>query len=305
MELQKQRQQGECGYQKQAAHSDLFIRPEKYEPKKCQQSSNQNIPVAVLHKSGIVSQFDWVPVIAPARICNLLKLFNRILLPTLLLAGLLLTGCAGRAKKIKLPPPVKGKIGWTERGVASWYGHPYHGRITSNGEVYDMNKMTAAHKRLPFNTWVRVTNLDNKQITIVRINDRGPFVGKRIIDLSRAAATDINMIVSGTALVQLKVIRPQKGKNPPSSRKSSTRQQPQPQSQQNFDIQIGVFSDRNNARNAVNKASELGLDAAILEYTQSGQRRYRVLVTGGSRQQANSKLQRLKSRGFDGFLRPR
>ncbi len=167
-------------------------------------------------------------MIAPARICSLLKLFNRILLPTLLLAGLLLTGCAGRAKKIKLPPPVKGKIGWTERGVASWYGHPYHGRITSNGEVYDMNKMTAAHKRLPFNTWVRVTNLDNKQITIVRINDRGPFVGKRIIDLSRAAATDINMIVSGTALVQLKVIRPQKGKNPPSSRKSSTGQQPQP-----------------------------------------------------------------------------
>ena len=134
-----------------------------------------------------------------------------------------------------------------------------------------------------------MTNLDNKQITIVRINDRGPFVGKRIIDLSRAAATDINMIVSGTALVQLKVIRPQKGKNPPSSRKSSTGQQPQPQpqSQQNFDIQIGVFSDRNNARNAVNKASELGL---MQPYWNIRSQARDAIGPGycGSRQQANS-----------------
>ena len=118
---------------------------------------------------------------------------------------LLAAGCGGK-KHVKLPPPIPAKEGWTQEGTASWYGRPYHGRRTSNGERYDMNKISAAHKRLPFDTWVRVTNLKNKKTVDVRINDRGPFVKGRIIDLSRAAAKKIDMIGPGTARVRIKVV---------------------------------------------------------------------------------------------------
>src|SRR5262245_23939419 len=81
--------------------------------------------------------------------------------------------------------------GTTQVGLASWYGEPYHGRRAANGEIYDMNQLTAAHRTLPFDTLVKVLNLDNQREVQVRINDRGPFVGDRIIDLSRAAAQQI------------------------------------------------------------------------------------------------------------------
>ena len=92
-------------------------------------------------------------------------------------------------------------------GIASWYGDPYHGRKAANGEIYDMNTFTAAHKSLPFETWVRVKNLSNNKTTEVRITDRGPFVAGRIIDLSRASATQIELIRPGTAKVRIQVIR--------------------------------------------------------------------------------------------------
>ena len=117
----------------------------------------------------------------------------------------LAAGCGGK-RRVKLPPPIPAKEGWTQEGMASWYGRPYHGRRTSNGERYDMNRISAAHKRLPFDTWVRVTNLKNKKTVDVRINDRGPFVKGRIIDLSRAAAKKINMIGPGTARVRIRVV---------------------------------------------------------------------------------------------------
>jgi len=103
-------------------------------------------------------------------------------------------------------PPSSVKVGETETGVASWYGHPYHGRAAANGEIYDMEKMTAAHRTLPFNTWVRVYDLDNNKTTEVRIIDRGPFVDGRIIDLSHAAAREIEMIGPGIARVRIEVI---------------------------------------------------------------------------------------------------
>jgi len=90
--------------------------------------------------------------------------------------------------------------------MASWYGHPYHGRAAANGEIYDMEKLTAAHRTLPFGTWVRVTNLASEKSVEVRIIDRGPFVGGRIIDLSHAAAEVIDMIGSGIAQVRLEII---------------------------------------------------------------------------------------------------
>lgn len=91
-------------------------------------------------------------------------------------------------------------------GAASWYGGKFHGRLTANGERYDMNELTAAHKTLPFGTKVKVTNSANGKSVVVRINDRGPFVAGRTIDLSRGAATAVGMLGSGVAKVKLDVL---------------------------------------------------------------------------------------------------
>ena len=99
------------------------------------------------------------------------------------------------------------RIGQTETGIASWYGIPYDGRRSANGEIFDMQKWTAAHRTLPFDTWVQVTNLANGKHVDVRITDRGPFVDGRIIDLSLAAARELDMVQSGIVRVRIKVIR--------------------------------------------------------------------------------------------------
>lgn len=103
----------------------------------------------------------------------------------------------------RLPPAGRGAA---EVGIASWYGPDFHGRPTSSREIYDMHDMTAAHRTLPFGTHVMVTNLDNGRSTVVRINDRGPFVKGRIIDLSYAAARVLGMVGPGTARVRLDVL---------------------------------------------------------------------------------------------------
>ena len=94
----------------------------------------------------------------------------------------------------------------TEQGIASFYADSLHGRKTANGEIFDQNKLTAAHKTLPFNTNVKVTNLNNNQSVIVRINDRGPFIKGRIIDLSKKAANEIHLTTKGIAPVKIEVI---------------------------------------------------------------------------------------------------
>ncbi len=104
------------------------------------------------------------------------------------------------------PPAVSAPVGSTEEGIASWYGPPYHGRQAADGEIYDMEKLTAAHRTMPFNTWVRVTNLSNDRSVDVRITDRGPFVDGRIIDLSKAAARQIELLGPGVGRVRLQVI---------------------------------------------------------------------------------------------------
>src|SRR6204780_190340 len=119
---------------------------------------------------------------------------TRHTLALLTMLAVLLTGCG--KKKVSVaripshtaPAAAAPPIGTTESGMASWYGHPYHGRQAADGEIYDMETLVAAHRTLPFNTWVRVTNLSNSKTVEVRIIDRGPFVGGRIIDLSHAAA---------------------------------------------------------------------------------------------------------------------
>lgn len=117
-----------------------------------------------------------------------------------------------------------------QTGVASWYGHPFDGRLTANGEIYNMEKMTAAHRTFPFGTVLRVENLSNGKMTEVRINDRGPFVQERIIDLSHAAAQAI--VMPGIANVRLQVI------SIPPTRAAEV-----------FAVQVGAFSQRSEADN--------------------------------------------------------
>jgi len=122
--------------------------------------------------------------------------------PCALALILFAVGCAPHSTA-RLPA----RIGSTETGIASWYGAPYHGRPTASGEIFDMEKLTAAHRALPFETWVEVTNLSNGKQVDVRITDRGPFVHGRIIDLSMSAAREIDMVRAGTTRVRLKVIQ--------------------------------------------------------------------------------------------------
>ena len=115
----------------------------------------------------------------------------------------LLAGCAtGRASRVESPTPKASALS----GQASWYGHPHHGRRTSSGEIYDMNKLTAAHRTLPLGTRVLVTNLDNGRTVEVRINDRGPFRRNRVLDLSYAAARQLGMVGEGVIPVTLKIV---------------------------------------------------------------------------------------------------
>ncbi|HMD14730.1 MAG TPA: septal ring lytic transglycosylase RlpA family protein [Bacteroidota bacterium] len=132
------------------------------------------------------------------------------------ICAFLLIGCVAspRFTSAKFSSAGENEMLTVEEGVASYYADEFNGRITSNGEKYDMNQLTAAHRTLPFNSRVRVTNTDNGQSVIVRINDRGPFKDDRIIDLSLAAAKAISLITAGTAHVRLEVI--ERGESPSS-----------------------------------------------------------------------------------------
>jgi rare lipoprotein A len=147
-----------------------------------------------------------------------------------LMAAIALAACGHKKHARVTPPAAVVQPGHTETGVASWYGHPYHGRAAANGEIYDMEKMTAAHRTLPFNTWVRVYDLDSNKTTEVRIIDRGPFIDGRIIDLSHAAAREIDMIGPGVAKVRIEVIR-----TPPNVTPAL------------FAVQVGAFRSKPNA----------------------------------------------------------
>ena len=126
----------------------------------------------------------------------------------ILLVSLSFVSACAKKTSAHVPSSVKpARIGETQTGIASWYGVPYHGRRSANGEIYDMENFTAAHRTLPFDTWIEVTNLVNKKQIDVRITDRGPFVDGRIIDLSLAAARQLDMVASGIVKVRIKVIR--------------------------------------------------------------------------------------------------
>jgi rare lipoprotein A len=145
--------------------------------------------------------------------------------------------------------------GYRERGVASWYGKKFHGRLTSNREPYDMYAMTAAHKTLPLPTYVQVRNLRNNKAVVVRVNDRGPFVHNRVIDLSYAAALKLDMVKDGTSLVEVTAItfddppgdRPVRVVEPAEPPGRAPEPEREVTRENEIFVQVGAFGDRANA----------------------------------------------------------
>jgi rare lipoprotein A len=173
--------------------------------------------------------------------------------------------------------------GYSERGVASWYGEKFHGHRTSNGEVFDMYSASAAHKSLPIPSFLQVTNLDNNRSIIVRVNDRGPFHGERIVDLSYAAAMKLGYANRGTARVQLDAIMPPASSREtrayPSTATSLPRRSPLAMEGKQY-IQVGAFSDQETAQRLIDQLQEItSLPVFIQEVvSSSSQKLHRVRV---------------------------
>lgn len=178
--------------------------------------------------------------------------------------------------------------GLTQRGVASWYGPDFHGKPTASGEVYDMHALTAAHRELPLNTVIEVTNLDNGRRVQVRVNDRGPFVRGRVLDLSYAAARELDMIGPGLARVEIRVVEVGKGR-PGETRLTR------------YTVQVGAFRDY---QNALNVQTRVAVDFPGVEIESvDGWHRVRIgLFT--SRDEVLELRRRLRQRGHDAIVVP-
>jgi rare lipoprotein A len=166
---------------------------------------------------------------------------------------------------------------YQERGVASWYGKKFHGRKTSSQEDYDMYAMTAAHKSLPLPTYVRVRNLSNNKSVVVRVNDRGPFVDNRLIDLSYSAALKLDMVQSGTSLVEVTAISyDQPTRQKPAPTRTAARKEA---SQGDIFVQVGAFGEAANARRRIDLVRSNGLGPAIVHQdTSVSPQLYRVRI---------------------------
>lgn len=205
---------------------------------------------------------------------SIIRAFNRAGVMLLLLLPLIASGChlsgggSGRydptlkPSKGSKPYTIRGKtyyplasgVGFSEEGIASWYGNDFHGKKTANGECYDMYSMTAAHKLLPFNTQVKVTNLNNGRHIVVRINDRGPFVEKRVIDLTKTGADKLDMVGSGTTRVKVESVGAVagiiKGAREGTFEMTGT-----------FYVQVGAFGQKQNASRLTAKIQSGGKNA--------------------------------------------
>ena len=240
------------------------------------------------------------------------------LILTFVLFVFLIYGCASSPPRSQPPPPSKpgypkpykvlGKWyqplphseGFRQRGIASWYGRDFHGKKTSNGEIYNMYAMTAAHKTLPLGTHVQVYNRENGRSIVVRINDRGPFVRGRIIDLSYTAARDIGIVGPGTARVEVVAL----GRPATSSGSSGSTYIQDDYYSGNFTFQVGAFLNPENAERLKRKLDRTYKNAHIAEYDDGVNIFYRVRVGKvSSLQQAEEYEAYLIQNGFpDAFV---
>lgn len=188
--------------------------------------------------------------------------------------------------------------GFKQRGVASWYGTKFHGRRTSNGEIYNMHAMTAAHKTLPIPVHVHVRNLENGRTAVVRVNDRGPFIEGRIIDLSFAAAKKLGITLPGTADVEITVVEP--GETAPASVARAVPLADPLAQEIPLYVQMGSFSSQLNANNLVQSLREANESAVRVSRLETdGGLFYRVQVGPlFDMDEANAIAQRLRDKGF-------
>ncbi len=174
--------------------------------------------------------------------------------------------------------------GYVERGMASWYGEDFHGRPTSSGEIYDMYGLTAAHKLMPLGTVAKITNLDNGRSVVVKINDRGPFVDGRVIDLSYSAASEIDMVKEGVSKVEIKVLK-------------------WGESLSDFTVQVGSFVVEENAQKLKAKLNRKYKNVHMITYETNDNKYYRVRV-GSTKDIRKAELiaERLSEEGFSFFI---
>lgn len=196
----------------------------------------------------------------------------------ILLLFLSLTSCATPRLRPRAWEGVSG-----EEGLASWYGHPYHGRRTSNGEVYDMYQVSAAHREVPLGSWVEVINLSNGRSLTVRINDRGPFVDGRIIDLSYAAASLLGVTGPGVVPVRVRLTQAPQGSPSPGR----------------YSVQVGSFTAESNAQALKAELEQKVVSVHLVKALIGGEAYYRVRVGQfASRAEAQRAAERLASLGY-------
>lgn len=218
--------------------------------------------------------------------------------PARLLLGLsvcLAAACASSRPASAPPVPAAGAGpaslgGWSEEGIASWYGGDdgFEGKPTASGEIYDSSLMTAAHRDLPLGTLVEVWSLESGKSVRVRINDRGPFIRGRIIDLSRAVAGKLDLIGPGTGRVRLTLLKP--GPEAPPVSASGL-----------WSVQIGSFADASNAERQADRARSTGRPVSLEPY--NGLTRVKVGAYA-SRGEAQDVLAALERQGFEGIVIP-
>ena len=230
---------------------------------------------------------------------------SRTRLLVALLAGLFAAGCAS-TKTLETP-----RRGTTQEGLASWYGPQFHGRATASGEIYDMNRISAAHKQLPFGTVVEVSNRDNGRKLQVPINDRGPFVKGRIIDLSLGAARELHMFGAGLARVRIRVVRkaPDGRKlpisypardGPPGTLSATAAPRNDASKRPGFKIQAGAFRKRSVAAELARRLRrDLDLDKVRIR---KGGGWYRVQIDRKRQKAADLVVQRLEKAGIAAFV---
>lgn len=215
------------------------------------------------------------------------------LVPAVLILTFTLAACGGKRPSVQPPDqpklkasqrpytvlgkryePLPTHVGFFQEGIASWYGPDFHGKKTSSGEVYDMHAMTAAHKTLPLGVYVKVKNRENGAEVVVKVNDRGPFVKNRVIDLSYTAARKLGVDVKGTAPVRVEALGyRQKGKEG-----EDYFREPETYDSGNYAVQVGSFRDVENAQRLALEMKKLFGHAEIQPATVNNERFSRVLV---------------------------